>query len=60
MESVVQGHFKQNHLKELAMDILDCIDAMGEERMLTVPETLGVLELVKAQIIDDAKAQEEE
>lgn len=56
--TVVHGSFKQNHLHELALDILDCINEMGAERNLSVPETLGVLELVKVQIIDDAKEME--
>lgn len=56
--TVVHGSFKQNHLHELALDILDCINEMGAERNLSVPETLGVLELVKIQIIDDAKEME--
>lgn len=56
--TVVHGSFKQNHLQELALDILDCINEMGAERNLSVPETLGVLELVKVQIIDDAKETE--
>jgi len=56
--TVVHGSFKQNHLQELALDILDCINEMGAERNLSVPETLGVLELVKVQIIDDAKEME--
>jgi len=60
MTNVFHGHFKQNHLQELALDILDCINEMGAERSLSVPETLGVLELVKVQIIDDAKAVEYE
>lgn len=56
--TVVHGSFKQNHLQELALDILDCINEMGAERNLSVPETLGVLELVKIQIVDDAKEME--
>jgi len=56
--TVVHGSFKQNHLHELALDILDCINEMGAERNLSVPERLGVLELVKIQIIDDAKEME--
>lgn len=56
--TVVHAPFKQNHLQELALDILDCINEMGAERNLSVPETLGVLELVKIQIIDDAKEME--
>ena len=60
MSKVVRGHFRQNHLRELALDILDCIDCMVEERGLSVPEALGVLELVKTQIIDDARELEEE
>lgn len=56
--TVISGHFKQNHLQELAHDILDCINEMGAERNLSVPEVLGVLELVKVQIIDDAKEVE--
>lgn len=56
--TVVHGSFKQNQLQELALDILDCINEMGAERNLSVPETLGVLELVKFQIIDDAKEME--
>ena len=55
---VVPGHFKQNHLQELALDLLDCINEMGNERSLSVPEVLGVLELVKMQIIDEAKDAE--
>ena len=58
MSKVVHPHFKQNHLLELALDIINCIDEMGAERNLSVPETLGVLELVKIQIIDDAKEDE--
>lgn len=57
---VIHPHFKQNHLHELAVDIMDCIREMGNERHLSVPETLGVLELVKIQIIDDAKSEQEE
>ena len=56
--TVVPGHFKQNHLQELALDLLDCIQEMGNERSLSVPEVLGVLELVKIQIIDEAKDAE--
>ena len=56
--TVVPGHFKQNHLQELALDLLDCINEMGNERSLSVPEVLGVLELVKMQIIDEAKDAE--
>ena len=56
--TVVSGHFKQNHLQELALDLLDCIHEMGNERSLSVPEVLGVLELVKIQIIDEAKDAE--
>lgn len=56
--TVVHAPFKQNHLQELALDILDCINEMGAERNLSVPETLGVLELVKIQIVDDAKEME--
>ena len=37
------------------LDILDCINETGSERNLSVPEVLGVLELVKIQIIDEAK-----
>jgi len=59
MSKIVHPHFKQNHLQELALDILDCINEMGQERNLSVPETIGVLELVKIQIIDDAKEFEE-
>lgn len=58
--TVVHAPFKQNHLQQLALDILDCINEMGAERNLSVPETLGVLELVKIQIIDDAKDMEYE
>lgn len=56
--TVVHGSFKQNHLHELALDILDCINEMGAERNLSVPEILGILELVKVQIIEDAKEAE--
>ncbi len=41
--TVVHAPFKQNHLQELALDILDCINEMGAERHLSGPETLGVL-----------------
>ena len=58
--TVINAPFKQNHLQQLALDILDCINEMGAERNLSVPETLGVLELVKVQIIDDAKEMEYE
>jgi len=58
--TIIHAPFKQNHLKQLALDILDCINEMGNERNLSVPETLGVLELVKIQIIDDAKEMEYE
>lgn len=58
MKNIVHPHFKQNHLQELALDIMNCIDEMGRERNLSVPEALGVLELVKIQIIDDAKDAE--
>jgi len=60
MTNVFHPNFKQNHLQELALDILDCINEMGSERNLSVPEALGVLELVKIQIIDDAKTMEYE
>jgi len=58
MSNVVEPHFTPNHLKRLAEDILDVIYKMSEERNLSVPETLGILELVKQQLIDDAKAEE--
>lgn len=55
MTNVIHPPFKNNALQELALDILDCINETGSERNLSVPEVLGVLELVKIQIIDEAK-----
>lgn len=59
MTKLLHPNFRQNHLQELALDILSCIDEMGAERNLSVPETLGVLELVKLHIVDDAKELEQ-
>lgn len=56
--NVIEPRFTPNHLRRLAEDILNCIYEMSAERNLTVPETLGVLELVKQQLIDDAKSEE--
>lgn len=58
MTNVIVPEFRQHHLGELADDIMDCINEMGNERNLSVAETIGVLEMVKTAIIRDAVEQE--
>lgn len=58
MSNVIIPEFRQHHLGELADDIMNCINAMGEEQHLSVAETVGVLEMVKSAIIRDAVEQE--
>ena len=60
MTNVVQPHFKQNHLQSMAQEIMDLIHDYGAEHPLDVPQVIGVLELVKKQVIDDAIEEEYE
>ncbi len=58
--TVTVPEFRQHHLGQLADDIMNCINEMGNERHLSVAETVGVLEMVKSAIIRDAVEQEME
>ena len=54
MSNVVKPHFKQNHLLAMAEDIHSIIQESACEHTMDVPQIIGVLELVKIQIINDA------
>lgn len=58
MTNVSTGNFKQYHLQDLAIGIIDVIEKHGEERGLSLPEALGVLRLVEVNLIDQAIEQE--
>lgn len=60
MTNVIQPHFKQNHLHAMAQEMMDLIHDYGAEHAMDVPQVVGVLELVKKQVIDDAIVEEYE
>lgn len=55
MSEVKVGSFANNASQALADDILDLIYETSNERHLNLVEVIGVLELVKLQMIEDIK-----
>lgn len=57
MDNVEVGSFGNNAAHELAEDILDTIYEVASKRHLSLVESLGTLQLVSQQLIDDAKLE---